>query len=80
MHQKVILVDDRYDAIGTANLDNRSMRLNFEITAINTSRHFIEEVEAMLTDDLANARLMTECDYRDPVSYTHLTLPTIYSV
>jgi len=65
MHQKVILVDDRYAAIGTANLDNRSMRLNFEITAINTSRHFIEEVEVMLTDDLANARLMTEGDYRD---------------
>ncbi|MGM0951708.1 MAG: cardiolipin synthase [Pseudomonadota bacterium] len=65
MHQKVILVDDRYAAIGTANLDNRSMRLNFEITAINTSRHFIEEVETMLTDDLANARLMTEGDYRD---------------
>jgi len=58
-------VDDRYAAIGTANLDNRSMRLNFEITAINTSRHFIEEVETMLTDDLANARLMTEGDYRD---------------
>ncbi len=65
MHQKVILVDDRYAAIGTANLDNRSMRLNFEITAINTSQTFIAEVEAMLTDDLANSRLMTESDYQD---------------
>lgn len=65
MHQKVILVDDRYAAIGTANLDNRSMRLNFEITAVTTSRHFIEDVEAMLTDDLGNARLMTEGDYSD---------------
>ncbi|CAN0595355.1 unnamed protein product, partial [Ectocarpus sp. 12 AP-2014] len=35
MHQKVILVDNRYAAVGTANMDNRSMRLNFEITAIN---------------------------------------------
>ena len=34
MHQKVILVDDRYAAVSTANLDNRSMRLNFELTAL----------------------------------------------
>ena len=65
MHQKVILVDNRYAAVGTANLDNRSMRLNFEITAVNTSDVFVSQVRAMLEDDLANARLMTERDYQD---------------
>ena len=30
MHQKVVLVDDDLCAVGTANLDNRSFRLNFE--------------------------------------------------
>ncbi|MEX2474666.1 cardiolipin synthase [Marinobacter sp.] len=65
MHQKVILVDNRYAAVGTANLDNRSMRLNFEITAINTSETFVSEVTRMLEEDLANARLMSESDYRD---------------
>ena len=34
MHQKVILVDDDLATVGTANLDNRSLTLNFEITAI----------------------------------------------
>jgi cardiolipin synthase len=65
MHQKVILVDDRYAAVGTANMDNRSMRLNFEITAISTAQHFIESVRLMLEDDLTHCRLMTESDYQD---------------
>ncbi len=65
MHQKVILVDDRYAAVGTANLDNRSMRLNFEISAVTTAPHFIASVESMLEEDLDNCRLMHECDYND---------------
>jgi len=63
MHQKVVLVDKHYAAVGTANLDNRSMRLNFEITAINTSESFVSEVDSMLTEDLINCRKMTEHDY-----------------
>ncbi len=65
MHQKVILVDNRYAAVGTANLDNRSMRLNFEITAITTSSEFVSEVTTMLEEDLKNSRRMTERDYQD---------------
>ncbi|GGE66873.1 cardiolipin synthase A [Streptosporangium jomthongense] len=64
MHQKVVLVDNHYAAVGTANLDNRSMRLNFEITAINTSERFVSEVDAMLREDLAHCRRMTEQDYQ----------------
>ncbi|SOB76889.1 cardiolipin synthase [Marinobacter sp. LV10R510-11A] len=63
MHQKVVLVDDHYAAVGTANLDNRSMRLNFEIIAIITSESFISKVDAMLTEDLSHCRKMTEQDY-----------------
>jgi len=65
MHQKVVLVDDRYAAIGTANLDNRSMRLNFEIAAVTTSETFVGDVERMLKEDLAHAKLMTEGDYKE---------------
>ncbi|MDX1456451.1 MAG: cardiolipin synthase [Marinobacter sp.] len=65
MHQKVVLVDDRYAAIGTANLDNRSMRLNFEITALSTAPGFVQAVAEMLTEDLHSCRLMTARDYRD---------------
>ena len=60
LHQKVVLVDDRLAAVGTANLDNRSLRLNFEITVLFADAGFAGEVEAMLIDDLAHCRL-----YRD---------------
>ncbi|MGO1500491.1 MAG: cardiolipin synthase [Marinobacter sp.] len=64
MHQKVVLVDNHYAAVGTANLDNRSMRLNFEIIAVNTSEPFVSEVDAMLTEDLSHCRKMTKHDYQ----------------
>jgi cardiolipin synthase len=58
LHQKVILIDDDFAAVGTANLDNRSFRLNFEITAAVADREFAGEVEQMLQTDFAAAREM----------------------
>jgi cardiolipin synthase len=40
LHQKALLVDDAIAAVGTANLDNRSFRLNFEVTALVTDAAF----------------------------------------
>ncbi len=51
MHHKVILVDDHLAAVGTANLDNRSFRLNFEITVLVDDRTFAAQVEEMLRRD-----------------------------
>jgi cardiolipin synthase len=55
MHQKVVLVDDFMSAVGTANLDNRSFRLNFEVTALVADHAFAREVERMLEADLARS-------------------------
>ena len=38
MHHKVILVDDDLAAVGTANFDNRSIRLNFEMMLVFADR------------------------------------------
>ncbi len=51
LHQKVFLVDDQIGAVGTANLDNRSFRLNFEITMIAEDKPFCEQLEAMFIND-----------------------------
>ena len=64
MHGKSILVDD-VSAIGTANFDNRSFRLNFEITAFFLDPEFTRQVDAMFEDDFANSRLMTPADLTD---------------
>lgn len=50
LHQKVVLCDG-YAAVGTGNLDNRSFRLNFEITGVSNDAAFVHEVAAMLQRD-----------------------------
>jgi len=54
MHQKVILIDDFLAGIGTVNLDNRSLYLNFEVTGLVADHSFAKRVETMLKEDLAN--------------------------
>jgi cardiolipin synthase A/B len=62
MHQKVMLVDDDYAAVGTANFDNRSFRLNFEVTCLVSDTGFCKEVESMLLADFAASTRLTESD------------------
>ncbi len=52
LHEKVMLVDDDISVVGTANLDNRSFRLNFEIGVISHDRHLAKKMEVMLNTDL----------------------------
>jgi len=56
LHQKVFLVDDDLAGVGTANLDNRSLRLNFEITLAFADRKFAKEMETMLEEDFKRCR------------------------
>jgi cardiolipin synthase len=56
LHQKVMLIDDIAATVGTANFDNRSFRLNFEITALVGGPTFAAEVERMLEADFAASR------------------------
>lgn len=58
MHQKVILVDDTVAGVGTVNLDNRSLYLNFEATALVADDDFVKQVESMLLTDLENSDLV----------------------
>jgi cardiolipin synthase len=55
MHQKVILVDDDLSSVGTINLDNRSLFINFEITALMVGADFASQVSTMLTEDFKNS-------------------------
>jgi cardiolipin synthase len=64
LHQKVVLVDDEITAIGSANMDNRSFRLNFEIMLLTVDHAFAKEVEAMLEADFALSRELTIEDSR----------------
>ena len=63
MHQKVFLVDSTCAAVGTANLDNRSFRLNFELTLLNFDSSFIKKVEDMLREDFSCSHPVEPTDY-----------------
>jgi len=58
MHQKVMIVDDEYCTIGTANFDNRSFRLNFELTIAFADPEFTAQVISMMEKDFADSTLV----------------------
>ena len=58
LHQKVWLIDDECAVIGTSNLDNRSFRLNFEVSVVVLQRQFASAMKDMLMADLAASRLL----------------------
>jgi cardiolipin synthase len=63
LHQKALIIDDLAAGVGTANFDNRSFRLNFEITAIVGDPDFIEEVDRMFESDFAQSRIVGPDEY-----------------
>ncbi len=74
LHQKVMLIDRRLAAVGTANLDNRSARLNFEITAFSTDGKFVREVAEMLEADFAVSRAAEMNDFTSRPRWFHLAV------
>jgi cardiolipin synthase len=63
LHEKVMLIDDYVTTIGTANFDNRSFRLNFEVTAVVVDTTFASLVEEMFEQDFSNSRRMEPGEY-----------------
>lgn len=76
MHQKVLLVDDQLAGVGTANFDNRSFRLNFEITLLVNDVFFARDVEAMLETDLGRCRQVGLDEFRTKPAWFTLAMAT----
>lgn len=56
MHQKVMLIDDDLAVLGSANFDNRSLRLNFEVVNVSSDPTTCRQVEDMLRKDFSNSK------------------------
>jgi len=52
MHSKFVLVDGEWASVGTANLDNRSLYLNFEVNCLLYDPAAVAELEGQFLDDL----------------------------
>ena len=59
LHAKTLVVDHDAAIVATANLDNRSLRLNFEVAAVCYGQQAADELAMMFTRDLANSRRIT---------------------
>jgi cardiolipin synthase len=55
MHAKLLLVDSRWALAGSANLDNRSLHLNFEVGCALHTPEVVAELEEQFGRDLADA-------------------------
>jgi cardiolipin synthase A/B len=65
MHQKVTLIDDSLALVGSANLDFRSMYINFEDTIACTEKKFVYDIEKMLLDDFTMTEEIKLDDYEN---------------
>ena len=55
LHSKTLVVDDNCAMVGTANFDNRSFRLNFEVCAVIYGPALAKPLVAQFETDLLSA-------------------------
>lgn len=63
IHSKNIIVDDKLSTVGSANMDNRSFRLNFESNAIIYDKEINESLRQQFYIDAERSHIMTYDDY-----------------
>lgn len=59
LHSKTMMIDGRMASVGSANLDFRSFKLNFEINAFIYDRWASDQLEQIFMDDIRNSHVMT---------------------
>lgn len=59
LHAKTLVVDDNYGMVGTANFDNRSFLLNFEVCVVLYSQELAHKIAQMFTEDLRQSQQVT---------------------
>ncbi|MGM7721358.1 cardiolipin synthase [Metabacillus sp. Hm71] len=63
IHAKTIVVDHEISSVGTANIDMRSFRLNFEVNAFLYDPEIAKKLHDVFHDDIALSRELTLEDY-----------------
>jgi cardiolipin synthase len=74
VHAKTLVVDDWLGTVGSANMDIRSFRLNFELNAFVFGARVTSELASQFEDDLAHAAPVDERTHGDPPYYRRLML------
>jgi len=61
-HSKLFLIDDIYSLIGSANMDPRSLRLNFEMVVEVYSRDLANTLKSHFLDRIGRSSLVSLMD------------------
>lgn len=64
IHAKMIVIDEEVSSVGTANIDVRSFRLNFEVNAFIYSNEVSKKLSEAFSQDLKLSRQLTLEDYQ----------------
>ncbi|MBW7475252.1 cardiolipin synthase [Paenibacillus oenotherae] len=59
IHAKTIVVDEEIASVGTANIDVRSFKLNFEVNAFLYDKEFSSNMARIFEHDINDSRLLT---------------------
>lgn len=63
LHGKVLVVDDAWGTLGSANFDNRSLRLNFEVNVAFPNAAAALRLREVLDTQFAESRRLTQKDF-----------------
>ncbi len=63
IHSKTLVVDEEMSTVGTANIDVRSFRLNFEVNAFLYDENISKELADIFKDDIKLSKLLTYEEY-----------------
>lgn len=59
LHAKTMMIDGRMASVGSANLDFRSFKLNFEINSFIYDQQTVDQLEAIFINDVRNCKVVT---------------------
>lgn len=63
IHSKTIVVDSEVSSVGTANIDVRSFKLNFEVNAFIYDEEIAVKLTEAFLDDIKVSRILTHSEY-----------------
>lgn len=63
LHLKLMIVDDGWASVGSANFDNRSLLLNFEMTCLIQAKESVDNLETAFLHDLSQSIRVNAVEY-----------------
>lgn len=81
LHSKVIIIDDFMASTGSANMDLRSFKLNFEVNAFIYDKNIIKEIKKDFIEDLENSEELERIKFenRDTIMKVKESISRLFS-